>query len=183
VFCLFIWLSAIPAVAQEVVINDKALTAEQIAEFKEIYGNEPQPGNYWYDTRSGLYGAAGYPAYGFMLAGHDYGTLRMDASNGNTGVVINGRQIELTEYTVWSQILGTWIQPGYYWLDEFGNAGYEGVPLALWNLYMAAQQNAYSGAAEGDNFWGSRFGAGNYDSGGQRGYVSVPGHGPVGYGF
>jgi hypothetical protein len=34
-----------------------------------------------------------------------------------------------------------------------------------------------------DNFWSTRFSAGNYDSGNQRGYVSVPGHGPVGYGF
>jgi hypothetical protein len=30
---------------------------------------------------------------------------------------------------------------------------------------------------------GATFGAGNSDSGGQCGYVGVPGHGPIGYGF
>jgi hypothetical protein len=30
---------------------------------------------------------------------------------------------------------------------------------------------------------GATLGAGNFDSGGQRGYVSVPGHRPIGYGF
>jgi roadblock/LC7 domain-containing protein len=169
--------------AQEVIINGRGLTEAQIAEFEQIYGAKPMAGNYWYDSVSGLYGVTGFPAFGFMFAGHDYGTLDRNASNGNIGVFINGRQIELTEYTVWSQILGIWIQPGSYWLDENGNAGYEGIPIPMWNLYIAAQYNAYSGSGGGDNFWGSRFGAGNYDSGGQRGYVSVPGHGPIGYGF
>jgi hypothetical protein len=180
---LLICLCVGSVIAQDVIINGLTLSAKQIAEFEALYGAKPQSGNYWYDTVSGLYGVMGYPAFGFMFSGHDYGTLNMNASNGNTGVFINGRQIEMNEYAVWSQILGTWIQPGFYWLDEFGNAGYEGIPIPLWNLYAAAQQNAYSGSGTGDNFWGSRFGAGNYDSGGQRGYVSVPGHGPVGYGF
>ena len=81
-------------------------------------------------------------------------------------------------------MLGYWIQMGSYWLDEKGNAGYEGNPTPLVNLYLAARQNAYQGrGSTGDNFWSSRFSAGNYDSGNQRGYVSVPGYGPVGYGF
>jgi hypothetical protein len=180
---LFLVFCGYTVVSQEVIINDQALTKQQIIEFEELYGAKPMPGNYWYDAVSGLYGAMGFPAFGFMLAGHDYGTLREGASNGNTGVFINGRHIELTEYAVWSQILGVWIQPGFYWLDDLGNAGYAGIPVPMWNLYLAAQQNAYTGGGGGDNFWGSRFGAGNYDSGGQRGYVSVPGHGPIGYGF
>ncbi len=85
---------------------------------------------------------------------------------------------------IWSQMLGYGIQPGSYWLDQNGNAGYAGNPMPTVNLFMAAQQNPYgSQGAGGDNSWSSRFSAGNYDSGNQRGYVSVPGHGPVGYGF
>ena len=34
-----------------------------------------------------------------------------------------------------------------------------------------------------DNFWSTRHAAGNFDSGNTRGYVNVPGVGPVGYGF
>jgi hypothetical protein len=108
----------------------------------------------------------------------------MNASNGNTGVYTNGRHLPYTEWVVWSKLLGYIIQPGRYWLDANGNAGYEGVPIPFENLYLAAKRNAYRGpGGGGDNSWSTRFGAGNYDSGNQRGYVSVPGHGPVGYGF
>ena len=163
------------------VINDIKLNIDQLAEIEKIYGIKPKPGKYWYDTKSGLYGVVGYPAYGFMLAGHQFGKLKRSVSNGNTGIFVNGRELPESEWIVWSQILGYLIQPGRYWLDQNGNAGYEGNPTPTTNLYLAAQQNAYGG--NGDNFWSTRFSAGNYDSGNQRGYVSVPGYGPVGYGF
>ncbi len=167
-----------------VIINEIVLTNEQIDELEQIYGIRPQPGSYWYDARSGLYGAAGYSAYGFMYPGHNLGRVRRDASGGNTNVVVNGRELHQSEWLVWSYILGYWIQPGNYWMDENGNAGYEGNPIPLVNLYLAAQQNAYQGqGGGGDNFWSSRFSAGNYNSGNRQGYVSVPGYGPVGYGF
>jgi len=167
-----------------IVINNVTLTQEQIQEIEETYGVKPLPGNYWYDSRSGLYGVVGYPAYGFMYPGHKYGVMDKYASGGNTGVVINGRELSQEEWTVWSITIQYAIQPGYYWMDEQGNAGYEGADVPLVNLYVAAQQGGGgSGGQGGDNIWSSRFGAGNYDSGNQRGYVSVPGHGPVGYGF
>jgi hypothetical protein len=165
-----------------VVINGISLTDEQISEIEQTYSVKPLPGNYWYDPYSGLYGVEGYQAYGFMLAGHDYGELDSRASNGDSGVFVNGRELPQVEWVIWSQLLGYIIQPGRYWLDENGNAGYEGNPLPTENLYLAAQRNYYGGGG-GDNIWSSRFGAGNYDSNNQRGYVSVPGHGPIGYGF
>jgi len=165
-------------------INGITLSVSQITEIEKSYGIQPKSGNYWYDTKSGLYGVIGYPAYGFMLPGHNFGKLNQNASNGNTGVIVNGRELPQSEWTVWSYILGYWIQPGYYWLDQYGNAGYEGNPVPTINLYAAAQQNGYKNrGGGGDNFWTSKFSAGNHDSGNQRGYVSVPGHGPVGYGF
>jgi hypothetical protein len=170
--------------SENVIINASTLSDSQIAEFEEIYGVKPQPGNYWYDKWSGLYGAMGYPSYGFMFAGHEFGTLVQNASNGDTGVIINGRELPQSEWAIWSQILGYWIVPGSYWFDHNGNAGYEGIPVVIVNFFLAAQQNAYMGnQGGGDNFWSSRFGAGNFDSNNQRGYVSVPGYGPVGYGF
>ena len=168
----------------QIFINNVVISKQQISEIEKTYGIQPRPGKYWYDSRSGLYGVVGYPAYGFMLAGHSFGKLRRTASNGHTGVLVNGREIPQSEWAVWSYMLGYWIQPGAYWLDHRGNAGYEGNPTPVVNLYAAAQQNAYRGrGGSGDNFWSSRFSAGNYDSGNQRGYVSVPGHGPIGYGF
>lgn len=168
----------------QVIINNTILSDEQIAEIEKTYGVKPQTGKYWYDARSGLYGVVGYPAYGFMLPGHTFGALERSASNGQTGVFVNGRELPQTEWAVWSYMIGYWIQPGSYWLDNNGNAGYEGNPTPVINLYAAAQQNAYRGqGGSGDNFWSTRFSAGNSDSGNQRGYVSVPGYGPVGYGF
>jgi len=169
---------------EEIIINDVVLSKDQIAELSETYGVSPKPGKYWYDSLSGLYGVVGYPAYGFMLPGHTFGDLGRTASNGNTGVIVNNRELPQSEWAVWSYMIGYWIQPGSYWLDHNGNSGYEGNPNPVINLYLAAQQNAYRGqGSSGDNFWSTRFSAGNYDSGNQRGYVSVPGYGPVGYGF
>lgn len=165
-------------------INNTTLDEKQLQEFEAMYGARPLPGNYWYDPNCGLYGVVGYPAYGFMFPGHDYGPLQQDVSNGNTGVFVNGRELPQLEWAVWSYMLGYWIQPGRYWLDQEGNAGYEGHPAALVNLFAAARQNAYYGqGGSGDNFWSTRFSAGNSNAANTQGYVSVPGYGPVGYGF
>jgi len=168
----------------DIVINDIVLSREQIQEIKNRYGVEPKPGKYWYDSASGLYGVAGYPSYGFMYPGHNFGTLSRNASAGNTGVIINGRELPQLEWAVWSYILGYYIQSGNYWFDSQGNAGYVGINVPVVNLFAAARQNAYSGkGGSGDNFWSSRFGAGNSNADNTQGYVSVPGYGPVGYGF
>ena len=167
-----------------VIINGETLTEEQLKSFELQYGQRPGSGNFWYDSQSGLYGVIGYPSYGFMYPGHDFGALKSDASNGNTGVIINNRQIPQLEWLVWSYIIGSWIQPGRYWLDKDGNAGYEGSSIVLINLYAAARENTYNGkGGEGNNFWSTRFSAGNSNTGNTQGYVSVPGYGPVGYGF
>jgi hypothetical protein len=168
----------------DVIINNTILTVEQIQEIRNRYGAEPRPGNYWYDSASGLYGVTGYPSFGFMYPGHNFGTISRNASAGNTGVIINGRELPQLEWAVWSYILGYYIQPGNYWFDSQGNAGYVGSSIPVVNLFVAARQNSYSGqGGSGDNFWSSRFGAGNSNADNTQGYVSVPGYGPVGYGF
>jgi hypothetical protein len=168
----------------QIIINGTPLSDAQITEIETLYGVKPKPGNYWYDSKSGLYGVIGYAAFGFMLPGHEFGELQRSASNGTTSVVVNGRELPYNEWLVWSQVLGYPIQPGFYWFDHLGNAGYEGNPIPTVNLYQTAQQNAMQGQWEGgDNFWSTRFSSGNYDRGNTRGYVSVPGYGPVGYGF
>jgi hypothetical protein len=154
-------------------------------EFQKIYHLKPIPGNYWYDTKSGLWGLAGGQALGFIYAGHSYGTLPNNASNGNTGIFINGRNIPLSEAIVWSQVTGTPGQPGRYWLDQVGNVGYEGIQYPLFNLYVLASQNNYKGKnGGGDNFWSSRYANGNSNADNSEGYVSIPGTGiTVTHGF
>ena len=65
-----------PGVPGKVIINGVTLSAEQVMAMEQAYGAKPLPGNYWYDTNSGLYGVVGYPSYGFMLAGDDFGELK-----------------------------------------------------------------------------------------------------------
>jgi hypothetical protein len=170
--------------SNEVIINNTVLTNVQIQEIVKRYGIAPKPGKYWYDSLSGLYGVYGYPSFGFMYPGHNFGTLSKDASAGNTGVLVNGRELPQLEWAVWSYILGSYIQPGSYWLDSQGNVGYTGYNVAVVNLFAAARKNGYTGKGSGgDNFWSSRFSAGNSNADNSQGYVSVPGYGPVGYGF
>jgi hypothetical protein len=169
----------------DIIINNTILSKTQIQEIRNRYGIEPKPGNYWYDPLSGLYGVVGFPSYGFMYPGHNFGSLNRNASAGNTGVIVNKRELPQLEWAIWSYILGYYIPAGSYWLDAQGNVGNEGSGIPVVNLFAAARKNSYSGQGTGggDNFWSSRFGAGNSNADNSQGYVSVPGYGPVGYGF
>jgi hypothetical protein len=119
-----------------------------------------------------------------MYPGHNFGVLSRNASAGNTGVIVNGRELPQLEWAIWSYILGYYVQPGSYWMDATGNVGNEGYNIPVVNLFAAARKNSYSGkGGGGDNFWSSCFGAGNSNADNSQGYVSVPGYGPVGYGF
>jgi hypothetical protein len=170
------------AAERDVIINGRALTASQLRELASQYGVKPVPGDYWYDAKSGLYGAVGEAAAGFMLPGHDFGPLPAHASRGDTGVVVNGRIIPQDEHMVLNWIWGTYVQPTRYWLDAWGNVGYEGMELPIGNLFVQIQSRIQAGGGGGDNIWNTRFTAGNYTPDNSAGYVSVPGHGPIGYG-
>jgi hypothetical protein len=175
------------APSSRVVVNGKELTPAQMREFKDRYKVEPRAGSYWYDAKSGLWGLAGQPAAGFLFAGHDFGALAPDASKGESGVWLNGRHMPMVEVQFFASITGP-ILPGRYWLDGTGNVGYEGIEIAIGNLYQMAQMGAGgagggSGWNGGDNIWSTRFSAGNYNADNSAGYVSVPGVGPVSYGL
>jgi hypothetical protein len=159
-----------------VVINGRLLTEAEIEELAIAYGVRPRHGRYWYDAKSGLYGAAGFAAFGFMRAGHAFGKLERSASSGDTGVVINGREIPKSEWIIWTQMLGGPVDAGSYWLDDEGNVGYEGGAESVANLFEAAKRRRYSGIGH-DGFWSSRF-----SSTGER-TVTAPGYGPVSHGF
>ncbi len=180
-----------PCLAQSsVTINDYKLSSDDIKQFKSIYGQEPLPGQYWYDRRSGAYGQMGGPVIGVMYPGHQIGSMRTDVSNGTSGVFINGRQLQISEARQAARLFGYQNPiPGSYWLEANGNLGLVGSFLPLGNIYAAmAQANRRNAAAGGDNFWSrGLYSGGNYYTGsnGQpsQGYVSVPGYGPVSFGM
>jgi hypothetical protein len=133
----------------EIVINGKVLTASQLTELGIIYGSRPKAGNYWYDTKSGLYGAVGYPTSGFMRAGHDFGTLKAGASSGDSLVFINGRRLPQLEVLAWSAVIGEPVMPGKYWLDSQGNAGHQGTPIPIINIFTTQAQRRMAAAGFG----------------------------------
>jgi hypothetical protein len=171
-----------PPAAGEVLINGRALTQQHKDEFVQRYGVAPVPGDYWYDAKSGLWGLAGQAAAGFLLPGHDFGALAANASNGHTNVFLNGREMPQQEVLVFGSLVGP-IAPGRYWLDGRGSYGYEGLEMAVGNLYVMAAAAGGGGGGGGDNFWSSRFARGNSNADNSQGYVSVPGVGTVSYGM
>lgn len=164
-----------------VVVNGRPLPASLRAELQRTYGTDVLPGHWWYDARSGMFGPVGGPVAGLLRPGHDLGPLASDASHGTSGVFVNGRQLTSQEAIYLAALMG--IQPGRYWLDGRGDLGREGQAAALANLVaLVARTGGGAPWAGDDNFWSTGHSAGNWNDQGQ-GYVSVPGHGPVGYGF
>src|SRR5215510_996718 len=79
---------------RQVTVNDTRLTTEQVVALERAYRTHVQNGAYWYDRMTGAWGGMGGPTLGFIHPGLALGgTLRADASHGDTGVFINGRQL------------------------------------------------------------------------------------------
>ena len=152
-----------------VIINGAELTSEQIGALTQLYRYAPPAGRYWYDTLSGAWGVEGREPAGFIQPGFDFGRVSADASGGNTGVFINGRQINMAEATALQRTYGA-VYQGRWWLDgHTGNLGAEGNPTPLGNLLAAMQSGTSGGGAggggTGDNIWSSLTGAGNSSGG------------------
>jgi hypothetical protein len=108
-----------------VKVNGRELTAAEKQDFLQVYGALPIPGEWWYDSKSGLYGLMGQSAMGSMNPGHDFGAMPANASQGDSGVYLNGRQLPAQELQIYAMVLGQ-IEPGRYWMDAGGNFGKEG---------------------------------------------------------
>ena len=163
---------ALPAAGgTNVFINGRELTPKQIVAITITYRYAPIPGRYWYDSRSGGWGFEGHEAMGFLIPGHNFGPLVANASNGNTGVFIIGREINTIEAVRIRQTFGA-LYRGRWWLDgRTGYYGLEGNPMPLGNISAALR--AQRSGKRGDNFWCSRTACGNDD--GKTGYVDVGG--------
>jgi hypothetical protein len=122
-----------------VFVNQKELTPQQMTELRQTYGSAPPAGRYWYDPRSGIYGVWGYQAAGQLRPGHSFGPLLPDSSRGNTGVFINGRQVDQDEAKFSSAILGSFV-PGNWWMDSNADFGQVGSPIPVGNMRVAIQQ-------------------------------------------
>lgn len=151
---------------RSVVINGVAVPPSTLAALEASHRLQIADGRYWYDRASGAAGPAGGPTLAFIAPGLELGgPLASDASAGNTGVFLNGRELPQYDLVALTRLVG-FVQPGRYFLDANGNAGFEGGPPLI-NLIAASRQQQTSG----DGGWYSgTVQAGGGESGGT-GYV------------
>ena len=127
----------VAAQSRRVLINAVRLPDAEVQGLERQYRVSLPDGDYWYDRSSGAWGLRGGPTVGFTVAGLQVGgRLRADASAGNTGVFINGR--ELHQYDVMALMQLGPVYRGRYWMDGQGYFGVEGGP-ALGNLWLLAR--------------------------------------------
>lgn len=122
-----------------VFVNGSPLDAQTIAALEQHYRVRLQSGRFWYDAFSGLWGLEGGPTAGQILPGLKLGgALRPDASQGNTGVFINRRELHKLEVQYLQALYGP-VARGRYWLNSEGLGGFENGPPQF-RLNMNTQQ-------------------------------------------
>jgi hypothetical protein len=140
-----------------VVINGVRLSDDHVDTLEDMYHTHMRDGTYWYDRICGAWGVEGGPTLGFMQAGLDMGgPLRADASHGDTGVFINGRELHRLDVVGLRQ-LGP-VLAGRYWVDAMGNFGFEG-GMMIGNLWLLARRRLTNGA-QGGGPWAVHGGGG-----------------------
>lgn len=139
------------ALAQRVVIvNGERIGEQTIAALEQAYRVPIQPGRYWYDAFSGLWGVEGGPAVGQIAPALRLGgPLRANASGGGTNVFFNGRELHPQDVALLYRISGV-VVPGRYWINAAGVGGVEGGPPMFDLRALAAQRGggrawSYSG--------------------------------------
>ncbi|HEV2901370.1 MAG TPA: hypothetical protein VGX71_26715 [Pseudaminobacter sp.] len=147
---------------RSVYINDKQLSDEQLLSIEQAYRVRVPDGRYWYDPVSGAWGVNGGPQSGIAVAGLALGgPLRADASNGNTGVLVNGRELHALDVAALTALVGNVI-PGRWWVDSLGNFGPDGWPM-VGNLFMIARsRNATGSSGGGSSQYGSLVSEGGF---------------------
>lgn len=129
---------------RQVFVNGVLLRPDQIDFLEQKYRSPLPEGNYWYDRMCGAWGIIGGPVLCTLEPNHEIGgPLQPGASNGNTGVFINGRELHYLDIALLQRVVPM-IIPGRWWLDVYGNFGAEGGPM-LGNLWQLAQTQGVGG--------------------------------------
>ncbi|KAL2490724.1 Extra-large guanine nucleotide-binding protein 1 [Abeliophyllum distichum] len=121
-----------------ICVNDKPLSIEELVLLQSC-PNPPKklkPGKYWYDKVSGFWGKEGDKPCQIISPQLAVGyTIRQDASNGNTNVQINNR--EITKPELWMlQAAGIHCEGNpHFWVTADGSYQHEGMNYVMGKLW------------------------------------------------
>ncbi|XP_058079496.1 extra-large guanine nucleotide-binding protein 3-like isoform X2 [Magnolia sinica] len=116
---------------EQLVVNGRPLRQEELAEILgcPLPPQKLRPGRYWYDKDSGLWGKEGEKPDRIISSKLNVGgKLKMEASNGNTQVYINGREITRIELRM--------LKAKYLYGNKFS-------PEELQDMKLMIQSNMY----------------------------------------
>lgn len=175
------------ASANDVFVNSVRLDRTTLSALENAYGVQIAPARYWYDPISGVWGVEGGPGLGQIHPGLRLGgSLQANASHGDTGVFVNGRELHRLDVAALQRC--TPVFQGRYWVAANGIGGYEGGP-ATFNLAVLCANAAGGGGRAGGgsstqcedygngqfNCSNSRTGIGMIGEGGGQGAVFIDG--------
>ena len=150
-------LVAPAAATGPVTVNGRPMVEPELTKAAEYFGRRPAAGDWWYDSKSGLFGGVGHGTQGVLRAGFPVAPLQRTASYGASGVLVNGREITRVERDYLISIFrGDAQHPekyeGSYELDAQGNLTQGG--RLLGNVAQAAKASQGTGGT-----WHSKNGA------------------------